>query len=213
MVSKGLSRKVKKETLRFLENLRGKLNEGKINYAEGKLSYHQRSAEGYEFALREETKFFKQKKGEHENAAELVGEQLAEYRRNIEGNKLGFLEKLRINYAEGKLSYHQRSAREYETASREKTKFFKQKKGEHENAAELVGEQIARMREEGDQSSHRGLEGTITSILLLMGGLFLISGNLTGYSVANLSQLESNWFGVSLLILGIILAFVYFKRR
>ncbi len=53
----------------------------------------------------------------------------------------------------------------------------------------------------------------IVGILGLFGALFFLSANLTGFAISNLNQTSSNWIGVGLFLVGLIAAFVYFRRR
>lgn len=51
------------------------------------------------------------------------------------------------------------------------------------------------------------------SLISLIGGSFLLSFNLTGNVVGNLNQTSSNFIGVILFVLGLIGAFIYFRKK
>lgn len=62
---------------------------------------------------------------------------------------------------------------------------------------------------------NNGLESTqgIASIILIVGSLFFLSFNLTGYSIADISITSLNYIGVILFIIGLITAFLYFRKK
>ena len=47
----------------------------------------------------------------------------------------------------------------------------------------------------------------------LVGGLFFLSTNLTGYAVSNLTQVATNIVGGSLFVAGIIGNYLWFRKR
>jgi len=53
----------------------------------------------------------------------------------------------------------------------------------------------------------------ISIIIGLVLALFFLSGNLTGYTIANINQTSSTWIGLVLLIAGLIGVFFYFKKK
>lgn len=55
------------------------------------------------------------------------------------------------------------------------------------------------------------LAGATTAILIL-GSFFFLSSNLTGNVIGSLNQTSSNWIGAGLFLIGLIGAFVYFRR-
>jgi hypothetical protein len=61
----------------------------------------------------------------------------------------------------------------------------------------------------------RGLEQTrgIASIILIIGSLFFLSNNITGYTIANITKILSNSIGVVLFTIGLISAAYYFVKR
>ncbi|MBU1103870.1 MAG: hypothetical protein KJ600_04910 [Nanoarchaeota archaeon] len=76
--------------------------------------------------------------------------------------------------------------------------------------AEKVRHRAERKSEDG------GLEKGVALVLLILGlagGIFLLSSNITGYVIANLSQGFSNWLGVILLLVGIVGGFFWVRGR
>jgi len=61
----------------------------------------------------------------------------------------------------------------------------------------------------------KGLEKTLETLILICLGasILLLSSNFTGNVISNLNQKSSNWIGGILFIIGLIGAFVYFKRK
>lgn len=55
--------------------------------------------------------------------------------------------------------------------------------------------------------------GVITAIIGVVGGLFFLSYNLTGNVIGSLNQNSSNWIGGVLFLIGLVGAFVYFRRK
>ena len=51
------------------------------------------------------------------------------------------------------------------------------------------------------------------AIVLICGAMFFLSGNLTGNVIGSLNQTSSNWIGGVLFVVGLVGAFIYFKRR
>ena len=62
-----------------------------------------------------------------------------------------------------------------------------------------------------DKLKH-GLEGSLT-IIGILGGIFFLSPTLTGNVIGNLNQTTSKWIGGVLLIMGLIAALIYFRRK
>jgi len=52
-----------------------------------------------------------------------------------------------------------------------------------------------------------------SSIISLLGGIFFLSSNLTGNVIGNMTNSTSNWIGGILFAVGLIGAFVYFKKK
>ncbi len=53
----------------------------------------------------------------------------------------------------------------------------------------------------------------VISILSLLGALFFVSLNLTGAVVGNVSHLGNHWLGLGLLLIGVVFAMFYFRRK
>lgn len=51
------------------------------------------------------------------------------------------------------------------------------------------------------------------AVITGMAGIFLLSPNITGNAVSNLTAKTSSLFGVGLLLIGIINAYFYFRNR
>lgn len=72
-------------------------------------------------------------------------------------------------------------------------------------------------REAGEElAQSKNLENKVLSVIAIAGfwaGIFFLSPIVTGNAVGNLNQTSSNWIGGILFIVGLISAFVYFRRR
>ena len=53
----------------------------------------------------------------------------------------------------------------------------------------------------------------ISSVVSLLGAIFFLSSNITGNAIGSLNQTSSNGIGGVLFLVGLILAFIYFKSR
>jgi hypothetical protein len=60
-----------------------------------------------------------------------------------------------------------------------------------------------------------GLEGMAktTAIVGILGGIFLLSSGITGNVIGSLNQTSSNWIGGALFLVGLLGAFLYFRKR
>jgi len=87
----------------------------------------------------------------------------------------------------------------------------------YKNLGMKIGEQIRESRER--EKSEGVLERIIgrffpaVSIIFLLGSILFLSTNLTGNVIGNLTQTSSNIVGVVLFAIGIVGAFLYFRRR
>lgn len=65
-------------------------------------------------------------------------------------------------------------------------------------------------------ASRKGLDSRVLnstlSTIVVLAGLFFLSSNITG-NVIGLNQTSSNWIGVGLFVVGLLGAFVYFRKR
>jgi len=52
----------------------------------------------------------------------------------------------------------------------------------------------------------------IIAILGLVLAIFFFSANITGFAIANLSQTNSTWIGVVLLVIALIIVWFYFRK-
>jgi len=75
------------------------------------------------------------------------------------------------------------------------------------NAKTLLGQS-----REGKMGIERRVLG-IVNMVLIVGGLFFLSSNITGNAISSVSQNSSNWIGGILLVAGIIGASLYFKKK
>ncbi len=53
----------------------------------------------------------------------------------------------------------------------------------------------------------------ILSVLVLLGAVFFVSFNLTGYAVSGLTPNNSRWIGMCLFVCGLVFAFIYLKQK
>ena len=96
-----------------------------------------------------------------------------------------------------------------------KVRFLENAQRRYESAgkgvkAASLGKKIATLKtEKGDLVAR---VAPIAGVAGVLGGLFLLSPNLTGNAIANVSQNSSNVFGAILLVAGIIAGYFYFKK-
>lgn len=60
----------------------------------------------------------------------------------------------------------------------------------------------------------KGLEKAIEVIMVssFIIGIFFLSSNITGYAISNTNSTTSNWIGIILIIIGIIISLIYVKK-
>jgi hypothetical protein len=60
-----------------------------------------------------------------------------------------------------------------------------------------------------------GLEraAAVTGVMGIVGGMLFLSANITGNVVSDASVNSANWMGGILFIIGLVGAFVYFKKK
>jgi hypothetical protein len=88
----------------------------------------------------------------------------------------------------------------------------------HERRAKLLS--IKERKEKREQYLLRGKKkspletaATTAAIVGFLGAIFFLSPNLTGNVIGSLNQTSSNWVGAVFFIVGLVGAFIYFRKR
>ncbi len=138
---------------------------------------------------------------------------------NKDPNRLKRLSKLAKQYEEKASDIHKKGVSLYEEHKEALKKMNPDDRmmidAKYGKIEDYVNRYIKDPKEREQYLKHGKLEKKIItpSVIALLGGLFFLSFNLTGNVIGNMTNSTSNWIGGILLVIGLVGAFVYFKKK